>query len=240
MDHYYTTSDNVKLHYIETGDGPNTVVILPGMGCPASDFNNVAAKLGDQYKVFALDYRSHGESEAVGYGYHIERFSKDFSEMLEDAGIDKFHLIAHSMGNTVGWGFMEMFGRDRVLSYVLEEEAPCLAPDPAWTEDEVHMLCGNIAWPSFMPPEQAGGEFMSKLFHDHVNRDWREEVKALDMPVVIVMGTESHYTQPKLWGWLQENIEGSEFVSLKGGHNLHIDNEDGFVEAAAGFLGRQI
>ena len=161
--------------------------------------------------------------------------------LLQDAGIARFHLIAHSMGNTVAWAYFEIFGQQNVISYVLEEEAPCLLADPGWSEDEAKSYCGNILWPTFpgMDRGTVRNAFLDSLFHDHVNRDWRQEVKRIQLPTLILMGTASHYTCPPLWDWLKQNVRGSRFVSLEGGHNLHVDNEEGFLAEVAPFLREQ-
>lgn len=241
MDRYFTTSDGVKLHYTVTGSGKLPVVCLPGMGQGADSFAGVAAALGEDYRVYALDYRCHGVSEDVPFGYHIERFAADFKEMLCDAGIGRFHLIAHSMGNTVAWAYFELYGQQDVIRYVLEEEAPCLLADPAWTEEEAKSYCGNILWPTFpgMDRSTVRNAFQDSLFHDHVNRDWRQEVRRITLPTLILMGTASHYTCQPLWDWLTENIADSEFHALEGGHNLHVDNEAGFLAKVVPFLREQ-
>lgn len=238
MDRTFTTTDGVKLHYTVSGEGEIPVVFLPGMGQGADSFASVSEKLGAEYRFYALDYRCHGASEDVEYGYHIERFAADFKEMLQGARVERFHLIAHSMGNTVAWAFFELYGQQNVISYVLEEEAPCLVADPAWSEEEEKSYCGNVLWPTFpgMPRDTVRNTFMDHLFHDHVNRDWRQELKRIQLPTLILMGTTSHYSCPPLWDWLTRNIQGSRFQALEGGHNLHVDNEAGFLAEVKPFL----
>lgn len=241
MDRYFTTTDGVTLHYTVKGNGNIPVVILPGMGMPAESFDSVTDRLGKEYTFYALDYRCHGRSEDVAYGYHTERFAADMKAMLDDANIDRFHLIAHSMGNAVAWAFMELYGQQRIISYVLEEEAPCLLSDPSWSEEDKGSYRGTMDWPSFMDMDSSSvrSEFMCNLFHDHANNDWRQEVKRIKLPTLILMGETSHYACPDLWKWLNETIEGSRLVTFNGGHNLHADCEDGVVSEISAFLTAQ-
>lgn len=238
MDRYFTTSDGATLHYIVKGNGKTPVVILPGMGQPAESFDSLTDRLGEGYTFYILDYRCHGKSEDVTFGYHTERLAADVKEMLDDANIGRFHLIAHSMGNAVSWAFFELYGRDRIISYVLEEEAPCLLSDPCWSEEESGRYRGNMDWPSFveMDGSSVRSEFMCNLFHDHVNNDWRQEVVRINLPTLILMGMTSHYACPDLWNWLNESIPGSRLVTFDGGHNLHVDCEDGVSAEIAAFL----
>lgn len=241
MDCYFTTSDGVRLHYMVKGSGGRPVVILPGMGMPAESFDALTDRLGEAYTFYALNYRCHGTSEDVAYGYHTERFAADAKEMLDDANIDRFHLIAHSMGNAVAWAFMELYGQERIISYVLEEEAPCLLSDPCWSEEESSSYRGTMDWPSFMEMNSSSvrSEFMCNLFHDHVNNDWRQEVVRIKLPTLILMGEASHYASADLWKWLNESIPGSRLVTFDGGHNLHADCEDGVAAEIAAFLAAQ-
>lgn len=231
MDKYFVTSDGAKLHYTVTGTGSAPVVILPGMGMAYDNYAAIAEKLGSDYTFYVLDYRCHGESEDVPYGYHIERLAVDFKEMLQDAGLSKFSIIAHSMGNTVAWAYFEIYGQEAVTSYVLEEEAPILLSDPCWTEEESKTYRGTMDWPSFMEKDASSvrSEFMCNLFHDHVNRDWRQEIKRISVPTLILMGTTSHYGCSELHNWLNESIKGSDMAVLEGGHNLHVDAEEEFI-----------
>ena len=242
MNRYFITSDNVKLHYLVNGNGENPVVILPGMGQPADSFSEVMEGLGSSYTFYVLDYRCHGQSEDTERGYHTERFAMDVKEMLQDAGLKSFRLIAHSMGNAVAWAFFEMFGQKDVISYVLEEEAPCLLSSPAWPEETAKMYRGLVEWPSFTEEDNSSvrSVFMGNLFHDHVNRDWRQEVAAIHVPTLIIMGTKSHYGSPSLWSWLQQTVPNAKLTVLEGGHMIHGDCPEGFLSAVKEFLAQTV
>lgn len=233
---YFTTSDGVKLHYGVFGAGKRPLVCLPGWGCPVDNMAAVAERLADTRTVYALDYRWHGLSECPEGGWHTERFALDVREMLADAGIDEFDLWGHSMGNAVGWCYMELFGQGQIGRYVLEEEGPCLCSDPAWSEEDCLRFRGNVEWPPYPPAMPDAPAQLRDLFHDHVGRDWRAEIKTIKLPTLLVYGTTSHFGEPSLWQWMQESIDGSRLVTLEGGHNLHADCPDEFVAAVAEFL----
>ncbi len=131
---FFITSDGVQLHYRVSGSGP-ALVVLPGYGQDASRFDNVYNGLQDQFTIYTLDYRWLGKSDSPAYGYHIERLATDAKEMIEDAGIDTFYLFGHSMGNAVSWCYFSIYGQDKVLKYILGDEAPCLMVNPAWSDD---------------------------------------------------------------------------------------------------------
>ena len=239
MEHrYFQTTDGVRLHYAVKGEG-KPLVILPGLGQCAENYDCVLDAYVNDYKVYILDYRNHGQSDTTEYGNHIEMYARDFLEMTEDAGIDTFDLMAHSMGNAVAWCFMELYGNNRIGKYVLVEEAPILLSDPLWSEEESLTYRGLMDWPSFAPAEMREtlrGDMVGRIYHDHVNRDWRDAFRYLTMPVQIVMGTKSHYASKQLWNYLQKEIPGSEFVLLEGGHAVFADCPQEFVKNTLAFL----
>lgn len=243
---YFETSDGIRLHYTVTGNQPDALVVLPGLGQDCASFQGNADVLSADHTVYVLDYRNHGLSEVTEYGNHIEQYAKDMKEMLADAEIHDFSLLAHSMGNAVAWCFMELYGNERIKKYVLEEEAPILLSDPLWTEEESRRYRGVMDWPSFAPAEMRKspdsnftGEMIGRIYHDHVNRDWRDAFRFVTMPTLIIMGTKSHYASEELWAYLQESVPGSEFCLLEGGHAVHLDAFDEFNRKAGDFLRNQ-
>ena len=240
MEHrYFTTSDGVKLHYGVFGEGKRPLVCLPGWGCPVDNMAQAAEALSGSRTVYALDYRWHGLSESPEGGWHTERLALDLREMLADAGIGEFDLWGHSMGNAVGWCYMELFGQEGIGRYVLEEEGPCLVSDPDWSEEDCLRFRGTMDWPSYPPALPGMPEMpaqMRDLFHDHVGRDWRAEIPTIKLPTLMLYGTSSHFGEPALWQWMQESIAGSKLVTMDGGHNLHVDCRDEFVAAVRDFL----
>ena len=85
-DGYFTTSDNVRLHYIEAGRG-KPLVLIPGWSQTAEQFKHQISGLSDEYHVFAIDMRGHGESEKPDHGYRIHRLSADVHEFLVAQGL---------------------------------------------------------------------------------------------------------------------------------------------------------
>lgn len=127
VDRFFTTSDGVRLHYRVSGSG-TPLVIFPGYGQDVTKFNAIYPELEKYFTVYNLDYRWLGQSESPVYGYHIERFATDAKEMIEDAGIDKFYLFGHSMGNAVPGAIFQFSDRGRFSNISLVTKHPALLP----------------------------------------------------------------------------------------------------------------
>jgi non-heme chloroperoxidase len=246
-DRYFTTSDGVKLHYRVSGSG-KPLVIFPGYGQDITKLENVYKALDKHFTVYCLDYRWLGKSESPAYGYHIERFAKDAKEMIDHAKIKNFYLFGHSMGNAVAWCYFSIFGQDKILKYILGDEAPCLITDPNWTDEEVATFTGSTwrkemfkAWrpPATAKPEPLTlqQEMMSRLLNDHLGRDWRDIIPTIKVPTMVVMASKSHFESPLLWNWLNKSIKDSRLeVINNAGHGFYETHADEFNKMALDFL----
>lgn len=244
-DKYFTTSDGVKLHYRVSGHG-KAFVIFPGYGQDASKFDLVYKELERKFTVYCLDYRWLGKSESPNYGHHIERLAKDAKEMLDDAKLDKFYLFGHSMGNAVAWSYFSLFGQQKVIKYILGDEAPCFISDPFWTDTEVETYTGSnqrrelykvfrpVAKPEKISLQQ---DMMDRLLTDHLARDWRDVISTIKIPTMIVMGGKSHFASPLLWDWLHNTIHGSRVEIIKeAGHGFYETHPTFFNNLVLDFL----
>ena len=237
----FLATDGVRLHYVTGGAGV-PLVLLTGYSGNTKDFAASYDALSEQHTVICMDYRGHGESDVPASGWHIERLAKDLYELLSYLGVDSFYLLGHSMGNTVAWCFMELFGQERIRGYVLYEESPCLLANPAWTEAEQNRYLGKFRIPdvwSFpsLPPD--GGEidprreaYLSNLVREHLTRDWRDAVESIRIPTLILMGEGSHFGAPELWDYLHDSIPGSRLEVIPaaqgGTHMFHREDPERF------------
>ena len=133
--HHFTTSDGVKLHYLEQGSGP-ALVLLPGWTQPAVGFAAQLEALSGEFRCLALDYRGHGESERPDHGYRVSRLAKDCLDWFEHLGPTDAVLLGHSAGCTVIWSFIELFGQDRVRGLVLCDEMVAMIQRSEWSDQE--------------------------------------------------------------------------------------------------------
>ena len=139
---FFTTNDGVKLHYRVSGEG-EPLILLPGWTGDSSVFHRNYPVLDQHFTVYSLDYRCHGLSEAPSYGLRISRLAMDLKELIDHLHISKFSAIGHSMGNTVLWCYITLFGQDKIKKLIFEDEPSCLSANPAWTDEEDEMWTGG-------------------------------------------------------------------------------------------------
>jgi len=99
---YFTTTDNIKIHYMTIGDSGSYVVLIHGYtGSAEGNWfrNGIAELLAKNHRVVAIDCRNHGRSDKPqprGPGK-----ASDVIEMMDHLGIDKAHIHGYSMGGSI-------------------------------------------------------------------------------------------------------------------------------------------
>ncbi|WP_054312483.1 alpha/beta hydrolase [Mesorhizobium sp. 1M-11] len=127
-------SDNTSLHYIEAGEG-NPLILVPGWSQTAAEFGRQIDAFSKFARVIAIDMRGHGESEKATVGYRIQRLAKDLLDVIGQLGLDRPDVLGHSMGCSIIWSYLSMFGDERPLGrLVLVDQAPAVVAQPGWDE----------------------------------------------------------------------------------------------------------
>ena len=97
-EHFFKTSDGVKLHYVESGRGPETLVFIPGWLMPAAVFEVQLRELSKRFRVVAFDPRSQGKSEVFAGAHTPEARCRDIHEFLQVLKPDRPILAGWSLG----------------------------------------------------------------------------------------------------------------------------------------------
>ena len=132
---FVTVDEGVRLELLDWGGAGRPLVLLGGAGHTAHVYDELAPKLADSGRVFALTRRGFGASSRPRSGYDDQRLADDVLRALDQAKIRKPVLIGHSMAG----GEMTTLARqhpDRVAGLVyldaigdLEDEPPA---DAEW------------------------------------------------------------------------------------------------------------
>lgn len=94
----FRTSDRVSLHYVSAGQGPLTLVFVPGWLMPGDVFRHQVAVFSDRYRVVVLDPRGQGRSQVKVRDMSAQRRARDIKELLEHLGSGEYVLLAWSLG----------------------------------------------------------------------------------------------------------------------------------------------
>ena len=115
------------LEYLDFG-GPrdgSVVLLLPGYGDNAHVYDDLAPRLTDRYRVFALSPRGHGASSTPSSGYSIDAFAEDVRRLLDTLHVSKAVLVGHSIaGRVITRLAVQYPNRVQALVYLDAADAP--------------------------------------------------------------------------------------------------------------------
>ncbi|WAJ29911.1 alpha/beta fold hydrolase [Antarcticirhabdus aurantiaca] len=142
MSKTFETSDGARLAYLDEGAG-DVLVFLPGWSQSAAMFRHQVEHFSKTYRVIALDFRGHGASAKADRGYRIYRFAADVAELLAHAGVERASVVGWSMGASVLWAYLDIFGTDRIGRLVFVDE-PASVMRQAGMDDEAAADAGAL------------------------------------------------------------------------------------------------
>lgn len=173
--YYFHTSDQVKLHYLQGGAG-RTVIMIPGGGFSVDVFKAQFTPLSQMFNLIALDQRGHGKSDSPSHGYRVARLAKDLAELMHHLGDNTYNLIGHSLGASVVYQYLDLFGSNKINKMVLIDEPSILMHDPSWSAEKIKNL---------------GAIYEPGTLHALLNRFKGKDAQAFKQDIVDSMTTSS-------------------------------------------------
>lgn len=123
-DRFFTTTDGVRLHYLEAGraDAP-PILFVPGWTMPAWIWDRQIAALSDRYHVLALDPRGQGRSDIPASGFEPVRRGRDIGDLIA-ARLDRpVVIVGWSLGVLDTLSYLIDSGDERVAGLVLVDNS---------------------------------------------------------------------------------------------------------------------
>ncbi len=250
-------------HVFETGQGPN-LVILHGVFGSGDNWLTVARRLEHRYRVFLPDQRNHGKSfHSDDFGHDL--LADDLRQWMDLKGLDKIHLVGHSMGGKAAMRFAAQ-DPSRLYSltvvdiapkaYALDNHAKMLAAmqnldlsacqsrgdlDAALRDDIPELSTRMFVLKNIERDEQ--GRFRWRIALGSLSRSLSSIGAALPshaplaIPALLVRGYNSNYVTEEDWSAFRERFPNAEFHTVPGaGHWVHADAPDILLPLLAQFL----
>lgn len=234
----FTVRSGVRIRYLDNSpEHPSGLPILlsPGFTDFADEYIDVLQFFGPR-RLLVVEVRGRGGSEAPATGYTSADHARDLRAVLEEEGLDRFHLMTFSRGTT--WGLdLVLADPSRVASvsigdYWAREHAlePPVAEQVMSTRFRGRPMSERIA--SHVLPE---------LFRLSSHRDLCGELAATGLPVLVATGTEAGcLLAPEAVQEYRDRIPSVEVVVIPGaGHDLFRPDRLAYPRAAQGFIGRR-
>ena len=254
---FFTTSDGVRLHYLEVGSGPG-ILFEPGWTMPAWIWDLQVQHFAEHYHVVALDPRSQGDSDKRPDGNYPERRAQDINEVVEHLKLSPVVLVGWSLGVNELLTYAERYGGGHVRAYVLVDGFASDKQDPQFistilglyrqvqtnrrdfTEKFVRSMYKKpqpedyiarvIEASMQMPTDSAVAISVSTI----TRADWRPAIAKLDRPVLIACETAMKRPAADLIKSMVPSTRVELFDSA--GHALFVDDSSRFNAVLDDFL----
>ena len=96
---------NIRMSYLDGGgDGP-PLVLLHGLTTYAETWTLVARLLADEFHIYALDQRGHGESDKPDFGYDTRTLASDLEAFFAEASLPRAAVAGQSWGAGIALRF---------------------------------------------------------------------------------------------------------------------------------------
>lgn len=201
----------VKMHYAVYGESGHPLILVHGNGGSHKSLEEAALYLANEYTVYAIDSRCHGQSSDPGE-ISYDLMAKDIKEFIEALGLEKPYLMGHSDGGinalTVAYTYPDLLGG--------------------------FISCGANTKPEkFKPYFTIGVKFNNLIKHDKLNdmmltlpQIGEELLSKITCPAYIVAG-ESDIMWLSDTVFIHESIPGSKIAIIEGAKHSSYMSRDG-------------
>ena len=254
----FTSSDGVRLHYLEAGPAQaHTVVFVPGWTMPAWIWAAQIEAFSNAYHVVAFDPRGQGESEIADSGYEPARRGQDIADLIARLGPAPVVVVGWSLGVLDTLAYVHMHGDARLAGLVLVDnsvgEEPAPAPRKGRRGPPVPHAVFMERFVRSMFHRPQSQDYLNRLTQDAMRLPAPDAARLLNYPVPRTYWREAIYAtaKPVLYvvrPWLagqadnlaRRHADAQTAVFADAGHALFVDDADRFDALMADFLHRQV
>lgn len=181
--------NGVELAYHQCGDG-EPFVLVHGWTGSSSGWRGVIEPLAESHRVITYDHRGHGDSTNTGDAatYTFAQLVADFADLVEELGLEPFHLLGHSMGGLVVMRYA-LTHPHRIRSLVLMNTgASPAAGSEGWVQPLIELVRegGTAAY------YQAAKDYVGDAgpTGEDRRRDFKDDIDRVDPVAFMALGRE--------------------------------------------------
>jgi pimeloyl-ACP methyl ester carboxylesterase len=243
-----------------TGD---PVLFISGTSDQRSGWAPNVPALEDNYRCITFDNRDVGESPRADGPYSIEEMARDTLGVLDRAGVERAHIIGHSMGSQIAQE-LAITAPERVRSLVLVGGFPAVDPYMRgalenwktwvrtlnsfdftrgaiyyWVGETIINAEGPEALSEAIAPliDSQGPEAFCRQVDSVLAYNAIDRLGRITAPTLLVWGTEEKLVLEHQQRTFMERIPNTTYVRLEGaGHSPTFEQPESFNAAVKEFL----
>ena len=199
------------------------MVLLHALGERGSDWEPVAGRFAEAYRVYAPDLRGHGDSDRPGQ-YSFVLMRDDVIAFISALGLAKVTLVGHSMGGAVAFG-VALERPDLVDRLVAEDVTPPYPRDRPLPDRPQGQL--DFDWavvPAILAQVNQGDQAA-----------WAA-LPGLEMPTLLIGGGQASHIEQDRLAEAARLIPRCDLVTIDAGHLVHAAQPDLFAVTVLDWL----
>jgi pimeloyl-ACP methyl ester carboxylesterase len=91
-----------------TGSGETDLVLIHGFAGSPRIWENIAPQLSRKYRLITAELPGHGACSLENRSFSIKEIAEKLHQTLNETGINRFHLVGHSLGGYVSLALAEI------------------------------------------------------------------------------------------------------------------------------------
>jgi 3-oxoadipate enol-lactonase len=241
-----TRPDGVRLNHELHGEGP-PLILLEGLGGDIAGWRRNVPVLSGELMVIAYDLRGNGDSDDPPGPCTMGTFVDDTVALLDSLGIDRAHVYGQSFGGMVAQE-MALTARDHVRTLILaathtgpasavhvwDAKVPKGEPwrslySPGFPDVHPEHVAEDLRIGAAQPKHPVGGRRQWEAMQGF---DSYDRLPSLDVPTLVLHGTEDLVVAPENAEILARRIPGAELVWLEGAGHLYHSEQAAQADAA--------
>ena len=245
-------------------DGPQgapVLVLSNSLGTDLGMWDTQVAAFVEHFQVLRYDTRGHGQSLVTEGPYSIEQLGGDVLALLDALHIERAHFCGLSMGGLIGQ-WLGIHAGSRLHKLVVCNTAAKIGEPAMWNpridmvlRDGAAAMAGlrdaSIArW--FTPDFAQANPAQAKRITDMLaatspqgyaancaavrDADFRDQLSSIEVPTLVIAGTEDAVTPPAGSHFIQEHVRGAQYAEFYAAHLSNVQAGDAFSQRVVQFL----
>lgn len=254
-------ADGVLNYQLDGRENAPVLVLSNSLGTDLGMWDTQVPLWSQHLRVLRYDTRGHGASLVTQGPYTIAQLGRDVLALLDGLDIAKAHFVGLSMGGLIGQ-WLGINAGQRLRSLTLCNTAAKIANDEVWNSRIDTVLKGgqqamldlrdaSIArWftPGFAQAQPAQAQRICQMLAQTSpqgyasncaavrDADYREQLGRIQVPTLIVAGTEDVVTTPEHGRFMQAAINGAEYIDFPAAHLSNVEVGEPFSRRVLDFL----
>ncbi len=244
--------DGLLTKYIESGNGKMIIIFLHGWGDDAQTFTGLMVKFPKETTIYSINLPGFGGTDSPEEVWGLSDYANFVAEFIAKLKLKPHAIIGHSNGGAIAVraiatnkiiteklvllasaGVRDVYkGKKRALRYVAKVAKLATKPLPRSTQNKLKKKAYSAIGSDLFVAEH-----MQETFKKVVTDDVTDEAELIQIPTLLIYGSNDTATPPSYGKLFANKINGSRLEIIEGaGHFVFKDAEDDVVTQIGEFL----